>query len=283
MLVLPLLTWLLVSGGRGNTTAFSPEKVNLALRRTADQLLRASGDSTSRIPAIEQFGGSVWRIKLEQSFQYEQLPALLQASLDNFGINRPYSVAIRRCEDAVIDLGYQQMDFQKNGQVPCGGRDMPEGCHFIEVTFSQQPPFFLSDPGRIFALVALALILGVYAGYRFFRSGSQDTGADPDNSGADYLHFGNSRLDAPGQILLCNGVRETLTFREAKLLRLFAARPGQLLERDFILQEVWANEGILVGRSIDMFVSRLRKKLANDPAVAIVAVHGVGYRMEVNG
>ena len=60
------------------------------------------------------------------------------------------------------------------------------------------------------------------------------------------------------------------------------SHPGQLLERERILREVWADEGILVGRSVDMFVSRLRKKLAADPTVGIAAVHGVGYRLELN-
>ena len=65
-----------------------------------------------------------------------------------------------------------------------------------------------------------------------------------------------------------------------KLLAFFARHPDQVLQRDEILQQVWADEGVLVGRSLDMFVSRLRKKLAGDPTVSIVAVHGVGYRLE---
>jgi DNA-binding response OmpR family regulator len=54
-----------------------------------------------------------------------------------------------------------------------------------------------------------------------------------------------------------------------------------VLERNFIIENVWADEGVLVGRSVDMFVSRLRKLLRDDPSIKLVAVHGVGYRMEV--
>jgi len=79
---------------------------------------------------------------------------------------------------------------------------------------------------------------------------------------------------------LCGGHRQTLTFRETKLLKLFASHCGQLLERDFIIQQVWADEGVLVGRSVDVFVSRLRKKISNDPSVGLSVVHGVGYRLE---
>ena len=92
--------------------------------------------------------------------------------------------------------------------------------------------------------------------------------------------FGNSRLDPGNQTLISGASRHALTYREAKLLHLFASHPNQLLERDFILQSVWEDEGIIVGRSVDVFVSRLRKLLRDDPGVRIVAVHGVGYRME---
>lgn len=88
------------------------------------------------------------------------------------------------------------------------------------------------------------------------------------------MSLGNSQLDVNGQQLICGKLCQSLTFRETKLLRLFASSPNQLLERDFILSQVWADEGVLVGRSIDVFVSRLRKKIAADPSFHIVAIHG---------
>ncbi len=278
LFALPFLAWLL-TGSEKSSQDFSPEKVNLALRRTADGLLRQSGDSTSRIPAVERAGEGVWQLRLEQSFDYEKLPALLQTSLDQYGIRQTYQVAVRRCADDVLDLGYHQLDFLKNGNVPCGGRAMPEGCHFIEITFSEigdNQPFWTGKTGLLLFLILGALPVGFW----FFRK-KKPAPVAPDAAGEkDWLEFGNSRLDAAGQVLICNGVQQTLTFREAKLLRLFAASPDQVLQRDLILQEVWADEGVLVGRSVDVFVSRLRKKLAADPSVCIVAVHGVGYRLE---
>lgn len=298
LLALPFLAWLLQSAQPQAEADFSPEKINLALRRTADGLLRQSGDSTSRIPAVEQSGAAVWRVRLEQPFEYEQLPPLLQASLDLHDIRRAYEVAVRRCDDGTIDLGYHQLDFlKKNGlpvgvdepaasvgnaaEVPCGGRVMPEGCHFIEVTFlenDEKNPFWAGKSAILW------LILGGFIGFWFFRQRKPEP-AEPAvsaeiNGEIDWLEFGNSRLDAAGQVLICNGVRQTLTFRETKLLRLFASSPDRLLERDVILRQVWADEGVLVGRSVDVFVSRLRKKLTADPSVALVAVHGVGYRLE---
>lgn len=97
------------------------------------------------------------------------------------------------------------------------------------------------------------------------------------------LKCGNSRLNINNQTLIVNKKSKQLTYREAKLLKLFFSYPNQLLERDFILQLVWEDEGIIVGRSLDVFISRLRKILRLDGRLKIVNVHGVGYKLEVNG
>ncbi|MBK8698568.1 MAG: response regulator transcription factor [Saprospiraceae bacterium] len=279
LLVLPFLAWMVIPDGERDTLGFSPENMNLALRRTADRLLRESGDSTSRIPSVEQTGETTWRLRMERPFDYKRLPALLQASLDMHGITQPYEVRVRQCISSVIDLGYHQRDvLDTNAVVACDGREMPNGCHYIEVAFTgtkKAGNYFLVKAG----VIAMALL--VLAG--FWYNGRQHKTMPASNTQEPHwLVFGNSQLDADNQILQCSELRQNLTFRETKLLQLFAANPDKLLERDFILQEVWANEGILVGRSIDVFVSRLRKKLQTDPTVTISVVHGVGYRLEVN-
>jgi hypothetical protein len=277
LLILPFGAWLLFSMPETVQEDFSSEKVNLALRRTADGLLRNAGDSTSLIPAIEQIKSNSWQVRLDTPFNYDQLPSLLQSSFDLYHIKRRYNVAVRRCSDATIDLGYHQLDLYDN-KVPCKGREMPEGCHYLEITFTEKDDekWFNAKNSGI-----LLLLLSSFIGFWFFRRQKKETIQLTKADEIDWLEFGNSRLDIAGQVLLCNGQRQTLTFRETKLLRLFINNADQILERDFILKNIWEDEGILVGRSVDVFVSRLRKKLADDTAVAFVAVHGVGYRLEV--
>lgn len=259
----------------GGQEPLQADRINLALRRTADGLLRHAGDSTSRIPAIEQTAPNIWRVRLEQSFSYEELPAILQASLDLHGIDQPYEVAVRRCKDTIIDLGYHQFDFLRDSVVPCGGREISQECHFIEVTFLHSVATPPSGPYRSWIWL-LVLAEGVVIWFLFRRKASPATASTAKNE----LVFGQSRLHVDGQILTSGDVKQNLTFRETKLLRLFVEHADQLLEREVILQQVWEDEGILVGRSVDVFVSRLRKKLAVDPTVVIATVHGVGYRLE---
>lgn len=274
--VLPALAWMLPLPAPKQ----APDKVNLALRRTGDALLRLSGDTLSRIPAAKQLAEQVWQLRLNQSFAYDHLPELLQQSFDEYGIHRPYTVAVRHCDNDLIDLGYHSLDLLvNNGEgVPCRGRAMPEGCHYLEVSFLDGQAWL-----PVWGM-KLLLVLGLYGLVLAWwmlqqRKNRLNTPGAIDPTA--WLSFGRSQLDVSGQVLACGGMRSSLTFREAKLLRLLVENQNQLLSREHILAQVWADEGVLVGRSLDVFVSRLRKKLAIDPSVSIVAVHGVGYRLEV--
>lgn len=256
------------------------EKVNLALRRTAHYLLVASGDTTSRIPPVQHTGDSVWFIRLERPFNYDSLPALLQASFEVHDIRDNYDVAVLDCADGYLQLGYNFLDFLNQQQAPCGGRDLVGNCYNLQVTFvpAKMPPAqpWLWISGGLFALLA-------FGGWWWAQKENVQPIVVPgaDNVGSESLHFGNSSLDLANQFLVVHGVQQSLTYREAKLLHLFIAHPNQLLERDFILKSVWEDEGIIVGRSLDVFVSRLRKLLKADGVVQIATVHGVGYRLEV--
>ncbi|HEX5111365.1 MAG TPA: helix-turn-helix domain-containing protein [Saprospiraceae bacterium] len=273
----------LVSPSEIKTITLPADDINLALRRTADQLLRAVGDSTSRIPAVEQSGDRTWRVFVNQSFEYKFLAPILQASLDQYGIDQPYTVTIRDCANSLIELGYSQIDFKRDSVIPCGTRVMPEGCHYIEVVFTgpQKAKSFLAGNGKyIFSLIGLLGIGGLITWWQLNRKRLKNVESALNGSEAKWISFGQSKLHVSSPILESGGVRHELTFREAKLLRLFASNPGQLLERDQILQQVWEDEGVQVTRSVDVFVSRLRKKLSADPMLSIVAVHGVGYKLE---
>jgi DNA-binding response OmpR family regulator len=72
-----------------------------------------------------------------------------------------------------------------------------------------------------------------------------------------------------------------LSDKETRLLKIFASRPNQTISRDQLMKEVWEDEGVIVGRSLDVFVSKLRKKLSKDSNVKLTNVHGLGYKLEI--
>jgi DNA-binding response OmpR family regulator len=79
-------------------------------------------------------------------------------------------------------------------------------------------------------------------------------------------------------ILDANGDRKTLTYKEAELLRYFCDNPNKVLSRSDILKQVWGSDDYYLGRSLDVFISRLRKYLSSDESIKILNLHGIGFR-----
>jgi hypothetical protein len=93
--------------------------------------------------------------------------------------------------------------------------------------------------------------------------------------------IGKFLFDVKGQRLLLGSEVISLTEKEYKILELLNKNFGELIPRETLMQEIWLNEGVITGRSLDMFVSKLRKKLSRDPKLRITNVHGKGYKLEI--
>lgn len=72
-----------------------------------------------------------------------------------------------------------------------------------------------------------------------------------------------------------------LTEMEARLLKMLCEKNGQLLQREWVLEKIWGRQDFLARKSMDVFISRLRKYLAQDPRVRITNLHGSGFVLEV--
>lgn len=82
--------------------------------------------------------------------------------------------------------------------------------------------------------------------------------------------------------MLINGEKTELTSKESDLLLLLHNSVNNTVERDVILNAVWEDEGDYIGRTLDVFISKLRKKLMADSKIRILNVRGVGYKLIVN-
>lgn len=84
----------------------------------------------------------------------------------------------------------------------------------------------------------------------------------------------------PRKNLLEYGVQvKQLTSRESEILKLLCQNHQQLIEHGVILKRIWGNDNFFNARSLDVFISKLRKHLANDPSVQIINIRGVGYKL----
>ena len=95
------------------------------------------------------------------------------------------------------------------------------------------------------------------------------------------INIGRFIFDAKNMLLILDGKEQPLTRKEAALLKVLYDNKNDLVTRKKVLKMIWGNSDYFIGRSMDVFIARLRKYLKADPNVKILTVHGVGFRLVV--
>lgn len=95
--------------------------------------------------------------------------------------------------------------------------------------------------------------------------------------------IGAYAFDFNRQTLRFKNRTQKLTAREAELLRLLCLNMNKTLERETALKQIWGDDSYFNGRSMDVFISRLRSYLKQDQSVEIMNIHGKGFKLMVNG
>jgi two-component system OmpR family response regulator len=94
--------------------------------------------------------------------------------------------------------------------------------------------------------------------------------------------IGSFTFDGKKQILTGTGTHQKLTTKESELLKLLCNNINQVLERNFALKAIWIDDNYFNARSMDVYITKLRKYLKADPNVQIINVHGKGYKLVVD-
>lgn len=93
--------------------------------------------------------------------------------------------------------------------------------------------------------------------------------------------IGTFTFDHENMQLISGNNKQTLTRKEAALLQLLCVHQNKLLTRETALKSIWGSDDYFIGRSMDVFITKLRKYLKNDPNISITNVHGMGFKLEV--
>lgn len=91
--------------------------------------------------------------------------------------------------------------------------------------------------------------------------------------------LGNISFDTQKQILTINGESTKLTTKESELLALLCAHANDILERNHALKQIWVDDNYFNARSMDVYITKLRKLLKPDPTIEIINIHGKGYKL----
>lgn len=278
--------WLLLIFIAGIGVAFSMTGNNdydfarreVLLRRIGHEILLQSGDSTSRVLPVKKIADNEYQLSFEHAFTFQpgSLVNITRSLLGKDPHTSDYIVNVLNCNNSAVYYGYAISNNKKDDIITCKGRVQPRACYKINIKFK---PTGINTAKNRYVLGSLSLL--AFVGFVFLRS-VKSKKVLPEVQSTGTFTLGSVVFDPEGRKLVKDGESVDLTVTETRVLRIFAMSPNEIIERSRLQKEIWEDEGVIVGRSLDMFISKLRKKLELDGNVKILVVRGKGYKLEVN-
>lgn len=275
------------SGSKGNKgNKYEESKEIVVLRKIVHELLLTAGDSTSRVLPVKEVSENEYHLLPEKplAISPDSFVNIVNKTVQAGKLPYNFTANVVRQKDNEIVHGFVASFTKNEGEVSCLGRKLPKDAYYISFIF--EPP----KSHLVFYLLAAGMAAAIL-GFIWFRRNKKlatvKTLKEPETATEGQIvpegltPVGKYLFNRGQQYLELNGERTGLTGKEAKVLYILAAAPNTIVERDTLQKEVWENEGVLVTRSLDMFISKLRKKLSGDPDLKIVNSHGKGYKLQV--
>lgn len=278
LLILLFISIICVAISMTGNDDFDFARREVLLRRIGHEILLQSHDSTSRVLPIKKIAENEYQISFENAFTFQPdfLVKTTQRLLAKDPLASDYVVNVLNCANASVAYGYAISKNKKDDIVACIGRRQPIACYMINIKFKPTGITTAKNEYFLGSLLSLAFI-----GFIFLRS-VKPRRALPDSQPTGMFTLGSMSFDTEARKLMINGKTIELTRTETRVLRIFALSPNEAIERSRLQKEIWEDEGVIVGRSLDMFISKLRKKLEFDPNVKIVVIRGKGYKLEIS-
>ncbi len=263
------------SDTKEQTEEFS-EIVKIALRDVGNQLLLANQDSTSLVLPVIKLEEFKYRLSFENTLSLDpgDLVAIVKKSFRKAGLPEQYRVEVLQCINKEVPYSYLIRNDVARDIVPCGGRFLPKNCYTIEVRFTKTTSNSLGNQTLIYSVLFIVFVFLLLVLYK--QKQPRDT-KENDVS----IPIGSFRFYPTQHKLIKQTVEISLSKKECELLEIFVMHPNQIVKRDELIKKVWEDNGVIVGRSLDTYISKLRKKLKDDPAIKLANIHGIGYKLEI--
>lgn len=263
--------------------AYAQKNIEVSLRMVGHEVLLSVGDSTSRVLPIKKEKGQ-YRIEFATEFGVnpDSLVKTVKRVMLETNMSANYILQVAECESDEVVYSFEVQKVFKKDIIPCRSRSLPKSCYTLLFTLKEEKQ--KNDPAKgqvesyanflIFGLMGIALLIGGISIVVFRRKRKQSKELD-----SDIIALGKFRFNKKKAELILERQRIELTGKEADLLLLLYNAANQTVERDEILRAVWNDDGDYVGRTLDVFISKLRKKLEADSSIQIVNIRGVGYKL----
>lgn len=283
------------------------KRIGVAMRMIGHEILMCWGDGESRIMPIEKIDGQ-YNIPFEFEFGFDpdEIVSIIDRVITETRIASDYLVEVAQCETKAVVYSFEIRNAYPD-MIPCRGRMLPEDCYQLLITImddvSLSLPNIANSQATIadsssmeelstagssltaseskgstllkfaFLIIPLLFLIG-FIGYFIKKKNPADI--DP-----NLIPIGSFQFDKRNMMLYFENEKIELSNKEAELLSLLHAEANELIAREVILQSVWGDEGNYVGRTLDVFISKLRKKLEADTSVKIVNIRGIGYKLVI--
>lgn len=256
----------------------------IIMRKIAHDLLLYAQDSTSRIPSAKQTSPYDFIIPFESQFAFlpDSLVNIINKTIIQNGLSNNYIVNVLEEKSHKVVFGYSMLADRQAYIIPCIGRPQEAGQYTIYIKFQPQQAF---SSYVLLSLGLLAVFVGVWVLFKPKTKPSHPeihtspTLEEPTMPTHSFVTIGKYAFYPTEQRLEFDNEQIDLTAKETKLLSIFSAQLNQIVDRDRLQKEVWENEGVFVSRSLDMFISKLRKRLDKDEHIKLINIHGKGYKL----
>ncbi|WP_052158235.1 winged helix-turn-helix domain-containing protein [Lacinutrix jangbogonensis] len=250
----------------------------VAIREAGNQLLLKNQDSTSLILPVLELDSSVYKLEFNQPLTFEpnQLVTAIDSSFNVAFLPKNYRVEVLQCSDNEVAYSYEIHTEKERTLIPCAGRVLPNGCYTIKVSFlnlTQENDSYT----WLFCFLGFGMLLFILK--YFLKKSKLKTNVKAIDD--DFEKLGVFQFYPEQNKLVKAATEISLSKKECELLAIFVANPNQIIKRDELTKRVWEDNGVFVGRSLDTYISKLRKKLQDDTSIKLTNVHGVGYKLEV--
>lgn len=264
------------------------KRIGVAMRMIGHEVLLCLGDSESRILPIEKLDGQ-YKISFESEFGFDpdDIVSTIDRVMTENSIASDYLVEVQQCETNEVVYSFEIRRYAVNPDlIPCEGRPLPTDCYSLWVTLFEDagpiaslsassltaPADEKANPFKPVLLILSLLIMVGFTGFFLWKKNNAD-------QNPNLILVGASQFDQKNMSLSFENNSVELSHKEAELLYLLCSSANTPVAREVILQNVWGDEGDYVGRTLDVYISKLRKKLEADASVKIVNIRGIGYKL----
>ncbi|NQX99287.1 MAG: winged helix-turn-helix transcriptional regulator [Flavobacteriales bacterium] len=268
-----ILFFFALEGCEKNDFELQQDHEEVIMRKIGHEILLSSGDTVSLVkPIIKE--GSQYRIQFATEFGFppEELAVIIDTTLKRAQFKENYLVKVEKCATGEVVYSYEVDVFAPTPfleELACKERGQPEACYEVIIQFIRPEQRSLNGFIYIFLIVPVFFI-----GLFFLKR--KKSRLDKDK-----IKIGEYLFDAQKMTLIRQEKTIELTSKENELLSLLYASVNETVNKETLLNKVWGDEGDYVGRTLDVYISKLRKKLESDTSIKLKNIRGVGYKLIV--